>query len=339
MNDRLLSEFLRLRDFEEYMEQYSRFCGLRMGPAAFLKEMELMERDGTYTHREKESIRERKKRSELKRLQKQIDSLTEELNREGVWCLPVDPGETVEIRYLFPNGKQGDIQRYLAGLTHDPAAVGDNTYAVTFSGKEYPLIELMTMPGHNLFSTEDSEWESPGMAFLLRYHRIAQIERLMGQVNYYRMEYRSLRTIPNLPLKKTLQDYYRNLNAKRDELYEYLIGNGATNPRWRSEQTAYAIVREYYPDAKFQYQADFLFGQRLDIYIPSKKAAIEYQGKQHFEPVEFFGGDAGYKSNVMRDMRKKARCAAEGIAVLYWDYDQPLTVEYFVKNILPQIEK
>lgn len=338
MKDQLLTDFLQLRDFEEYMEHFSRFCGLRMGAATFRKEMELMERDGTYTHREKEAIRERKKRAEIKRLQEQIDLLTDEIDREGVWALPIDPDETVEIRYLFPNGKQGDIDRYLAGLTHDPTEVGDHLFAVTLSGKEYQLIELMTMPGHNLFSSEADEWESPGMNFLLQHHRIAQMERLMGQVNYYRMEYRSIRSIPNLPLRKTLQGYYKNLNAKRDEIYEYLIGNGSTNPRWKSEQKAYSIVREHYPDAKFQYQADFLFGQRLDIYIPSKKVAIEYQGKQHFEPVDFFGGHAGYKSNVQRDMRKKARCSTQGIAVLYWDYDQPLTEEFFVKNIVPQID-
>ena len=36
--------------------------------------------------------------------------------------------------------------------------------------------------------------------------------------------------------------------------------------------------------------------------------------------------------------RKKARCVANGISVLYWDYDQPLTDEYFEQKIVPMLQ-
>ena len=339
MNDILLNEFLQLRDFDEYMGKYPLFCGLKMGGSTFLKETELMERDEKYTHREKEAIRERKKRRVIKELHEQIDTLMGEIQSEGIWRFPIDPYEKVEMRYLYPNDKRGDIDHYLAGFQHDPEEIGDRVFKVVFSGREYQLIELMILPEKKFFSIQDYGWESPGISFLFQHNRIAQIEQLMGQVNYYKEEYRSIRTIPDIALKKLLQEHHGKLNAKRDEIYEYLIGNRSTNPRWKSEQTAYAIVREHYPDAKYQYQAEFLYGQRLDIYIPSKKTAIEYQGKQHYEPVDFFGGDAGYKSNVNRDLRKKMRCAANGIAILYWNYDQPLTDEFFVKEIAPKIGK
>lgn len=337
ISDKLLNEFLKLNDFDEYMDKYSQFCGLEMGPATFRKEMELMEKDENHTHWEKESIRDQKKRKIIKTLHENIENLMEEISCYGVWRFPIDPLETVEVRYRFPNDRRGDIDHYLAGLNHDPAEAEDNVFTVTLSGDEYELIELMLLPETRLFLYGNPDQDSEGVKFLLRYNRIAQIENLMGQINYYKEEYRSLRSIPDKDLRNLLQTHNKKLNLKRDEIYEYLIGEGNTNPRWKSEQKAYVIVRDHYPDAKFQYQPDFLYGQRLDIYIPSKKVAIEYQGKQHYEPVEFFGGDAGYKNNIKRDRRKKMRCEANGIAVLYWDYDRPVTDEFFLQELEPYI--
>jgi len=65
--------------------------------------------------------------------------------------------------------------------------------------------------------------------------------------------------------------------------------------------------------------------------------AIEYQGKQHYEPVEFFGGREGYRSNRERDDRKRRVCRSNGVKVVYWDYDKPLTEEYFVNVLEPMI--
>jgi hypothetical protein len=46
----------------------------------------------------------------------------------------------------------------------------------------------------------------------------------------------------------------------------------------------------------------------LDIYFPILNIGVEYQGKQHSEPVEFFGGEEAFKSNIERDKRKKKLC-------------------------------
>lgn len=211
----------------------------------------------------------------------------------------------------------------------------DDIYAVTIPAEDLDIIELLAFSGRRMFIECDEN--DPTVAFLLRYNRIAQIEHLMCQVNYYKEEYRNLRTIPDIELRKLLQAYHNGINACRDNIYEELVIERQTNSRWVSEQEAYRIVKAHYPDATFQYQADFLRGQRLDIFIPSQNTAIEYQGKQHFEPVEFFGGKAGHRSNQARDERKRKRCKEKGIRIVYWDYDKPLTDEYFVKEIMPKI--
>lgn len=88
-----------------------------------------------------------------------------------------------------------------------------------------------------------------------------------------------------------------------------------------SEHNLYNIVKERFPDAEFQKKFDWLGELSLDIYIPSKKTAIEYQGEQHFRPVEAFGGKSAYKRQVVNDKRKIKRCKEHGIRLLYFTFD------------------
>jgi hypothetical protein len=241
--------------------------------------------------------------------------------------------------YNNATGLGGDILHYLAGMYDEPRQIRDQEYVIKISRKDYPLIEQMALSNRYFFTDFEKHKDEPAVSFLKEFNRIIEMEALMSQVNDLREEYRSLRAIPDLRLKKVINDYHRNLNAKANEIYEYLIAEGLSNPRWKSEQKAYAIVRSHYEDAKFQYQPDFLFGQRIDIFIPSLNIAIEYQGKQHYSPVDFFGGQDGQRRNAARDMRKLRRCRAHGIEIIYWDYDKPLDDEYFVNEIMAKFPK
>ena len=42
----------------------------------------------------------------------------------------------------------------------------------------------------------------------------------------------------------------------------------------------------------------------LDIYIPDLKLAIEYDGIQHFKPIEFWGGKEAFEKQQQRDQLK-----------------------------------
>ena len=44
---------------------------------------------------------------------------------------------------------------------------------------------------------------------------------------------------------------------------------------------------------------------------------MEYQGKQHSEPVEFFGGEEVFKETVKRDKKKKALCKKNNCELIY----------------------
>lgn len=47
---------------------------------------------------------------------------------------------------------------------------------------------------------------------------------------------------------------------------------------------------------------------------------IEYNGKQHYEPIEFFGGKQGFKNTVTRDVIKQEYCDTHHIPLLILPY-------------------
>lgn len=62
----------------------------------------------------------------------------------------------------------------------------------------------------------------------------------------------------------------------------------------------------------------------FDFYIPSKNLLIEYDGKQHFEPVEYFGGVEYFEECTHRDVIKDEYATKFSITLLripYWDID------------------
>ena len=64
---------------------------------------------------------------------------------------------------------------------------------------------------------------------------------------------------------------------------------------------------------------------RLDIYFPSDRIAIEYDGPDHYDKV----------ANHERDERKNALCKSEGITIMRWPYYFQLTrdvARYFFPN-------
>lgn len=121
---------------------------------------------------------------------------------------------------------------------------------------------------------------------------------------------------------------YKWENILRKELSIPLINEG-----WVSQAHLYHIIKGLYPKTKREYSPKWLGRQRLDIFIPEINTAIEYQGKQHFEPVEFFGGKEGFKKNQERDKLKRKKCKANKVKLLYWSYELPITYKN-VQDIL-----
>ena len=80
-------------------------------------------------------------------------------------------------------------------------------------------------------------------------------------------------------------------------------------------------LRKHYPDTLYQYRPEWLGRQSLDLYIPSLQAAVEYQGIQHYLPVEFFGGEDALAQRKELDQLKKLLCEKNAVRLIEWPYD------------------
>jgi hypothetical protein len=117
---------------------------------------------------------------------------------------------------------------------------------------------------------------------------------------------------------------------------------GYTRPKnkWKSEELVYNIVKKHYKQHNVIYQHRPFFlktdigGQMsYDIYISGLNIAIEYQGKQHFEPVEFFGGEQNFKNTVKRDMLKKELSIEQKVKLIYVYYWENISPELIIAKI------
>lgn len=116
--------------------------------------------------------------------------------------------------------------------------------------------------------------------------------------------------------------YKEKLNSYESSILEIIINNDYYIPKWKSESDLYILIKKYYDDAIFQYRAPWLGQQSIDVYIPSLKIGFEYQGEQHFKPIDFFGGKASFEENIKRDNRKKSLCDTNNICLIYWNYNE-----------------
>jgi len=73
----------------------------------------------------------------------------------------------------------------------------------------------------------------------------------------------------------------------------------------------------------------------FDFYLPEYHICIEYNGRQHYEPVEAFGGEKEYENVKLRDEKKKEYCKNNNIKLIVFKYDQSLDD---IKNILHNLK-
>jgi len=97
---------------------------------------------------------------------------------------------------------------------------------------------------------------------------------------------------------------------------------GAT--RWIAENQLYQILRRRLKGTVVQQHArpTWLAPQHLDVYIPELGIAVEYMGRQHFEPLDFFGGADAFRDLVTRDGRKAELCRQHRVDLVRVRYDE-----------------
>ncbi len=106
------------------------------------------------------------------------------------------------------------------------------------------------------------------------------------------------------------------------------IGEG-----WISEMKMFNLIKKYFLDAEHQANPDWIKPQHLDVYIPSKNIAFEYQGRQHYEPVDFFGGEDSFKNMNRLDKRKREKCKKNKVLLVEWKYTENIDYDELINKL------
>lgn len=103
-------------------------------------------------------------------------------------------------------------------------------------------------------------------------------------------------------------------NDARINAGQHRVGEG-----WISETEVFNVINKHFGRATTIVQHGSPAGlgrQHLDVWIPEWKIGVEYQGVQHDQPVDFFGGEDAWQRTLERDARKRVLCSELGITLI-----------------------
>lgn len=128
--------------------------------------------------------------------------------------------------------------------------------------------------------------------------------------------------------EKLISEYYKRLKRNLRSVENKIRTNKGFNivGSLYNESLLYNLIKNAFPNYKVitQYSPDWLGRQRIDIFIKELNVAIEYNGKQHYEPVAYFGGKEGFLTTVERDKIKKKKCKRNGCEFIEVKYNENL---------------
>jgi len=124
---------------------------------------------------------------------------------------------------------------------------------------------------------------------------------------------------------RELENQIRELNGF------HKIGDGNA-----SETLLTKLVAESYSSLEREKVFSWLGLQRLDMYIPELRVALEYNGEQHYESIDLFGGVVKLEKQKKMDALKTQLCFSNGIIFVEWPYWEKIEREK-VKLLLNSI--
>jgi len=99
--------------------------------------------------------------------------------------------------------------------------------------------------------------------------------------------------------------------------YTHLAGSGC--PVCKSSKGEIKII-SLLDNLGIKYETEYTFENckfklklPFDFYLPDSNICIEYNGIQHYKPIEYFGGEKGFEIRKIRDGIKKEYCKKNNI--------------------------
>ena len=131
-------------------------------------------------------------------------------------------------------------------------------------------------------------------------------------------------TFPHV-VEKAIIDQLKIIIKEAEDLYRIDNGMPKIGEGWISETELFYKLKTRFKEHKVIHHGNpkWLGRQHLDIFFPKLNIGIEYQGLQHYEPIDFFGGIEAFLKSEERDLRKKELSIKNNCYLIYVrkDYD------------------
>lgn len=176
----------------------------------------------------------------------------------------------------------------------------------------------------NAFKNEISDWQLTNGETFLDFV-ISQTKAVQKELHYgfpgteyhaieacYQPRYRGVN------IWKQTDEWFRNAENKVRRLHNLPLRGAQVR-----ETLLYEVVKQVLDGIKVVRQHEawdyipWLKPQHVDIFVPQLNLGIEYQGEQHFEPVQYFGGEEGFQKIRERDERKKELFQKYNVTLIY----------------------
>ena len=87
-------------------------------------------------------------------------------------------------------------------------------------------------------------------------------------------------------------------------------------------------IKEILTENNIYFEREKIFKElgrlRFDFFLPEYDTLIEYDGIQHFKPIEFFGGESQLEYVQSNDSKKNQFCTDNNIRLVRIRYDEPI---------------
>jgi len=111
------------------------------------------------------------------------------------------------------------------------------------------------------------------------------------------------------------------ITSNAEAHYRESIGMPKVGEGWISETELFYEIKNAFNEFEVIHHGrpEWLGRQHFDIYIPELNIAIEYQGQQHYKPIDYFGGQEAFEQNKIRDKIKFDKCTEYNCTLIYVD--------------------
>jgi len=142
-------------------------------------------------------------------------------------------------------------------------------------------------------------------------------------------------------LRTELSENSKRVSDTVENEVRQAVGHYEKGNRWTSETILYQLIESRYGDEytiERHHRPEWLDGLEIDIYLVEPRVGIEYQGVQHYEVVEHWGGEEGLAERQARDKRTRELCEEHDVELVEVRHDEELSEELVASRIDPILD-